>query len=963
MSVEFDPYHEWLQVRGDERPPNHYSLLGLRLFEEDEEKIDAAYRERYGLVRKYQVGERSAFALQLVTELSKAHDCLTAEKSKAQYDEELRASGVDAVEDETEKEEAEALPTLTPKTTVPSGAPSQSAAGPPQPIQRVDAVWYLKTSEGLRFGPMTREELDHQVRQGSVTADCQVMREGWPQPKWAHEVYTQLTAVAVTPSQAAPVSLSAFETKPKKSLAPVIGIAAGAVVLIGIIIGVVIAMGKKDDPTEIVSEKKPKSRSRVIRSTGPRDGQRDGKKSTTKTVTTQAPTLTGSADDWQVQSKFYRNKAHALSRSGRWLALAGMDGRIRVWNTADRSFVQTLTNEEEEPVTQLAFTGDEQTLFAARGVNVERWDWVAAKLQETIEPPRVMQGDERVVTLCVSPDASRLMVGYRREAHYLDLTKSNKDLGGPQYSNDLMGQAVHHPRQQEIFAATTQGASRGFLSGGRFKTELMDVPRPVTSVQVDRTGGRLLAAGQGQLVLWHVARRRVVQTFKVDRIPQYTLAFSADGRRAFVGAADGKIRRFDLTTGGELYAINIGMQVYHLSVHPDGKTMVCTSPVDVQLLNRGPGSQQLVRNKNINTPETAFASHFPDRGAPKVAVETKKSSTLPETTKKKDDPPKPTTPHWHLMTKLENPGTVGTYCVEFHPQRAKTLYSGHDRALLEWNLDSKKAKPLVPGAQRVRSIAIDATASHLAFSNAATVRLLDLTTGDTKSVPSARSTTSLEFGPSGEYLIGKESGNTIRVWDITKDVAAAKFQGHPTVAHRVVAHPKSNHLVVVGVDNRLRVFELGGKSAGTIVADDDVKMFDIDFNHDATLVAAAGLDKLLIWKQDGSLARSIPRPTASSRFQAIACHPNRNTMAAVINGDRRVRVWNMDDGKLIAELAGPAGPVTSVAFSPDGTLLAAGSHGAAITVWKFGLPTASMSRRPSAATVAAADAKTSRDRK
>ncbi|MFK0203400.1 WD40 repeat domain-containing protein [Streptomyces lavendulae] len=45
-------------------------------------------------------------------------------------------------------------------------------------------------------------------------------------------------------------------------------------------------------------------------------------------------------------------------------------------------------------------------------------------------------------------------------------------------------------------------------------------------------------------------------------------------------------------------------------------------------------------------------------------------------------------------------------------------------------------------------------------------------------------------------------------------------------------------------------------------------------------------------------------------------------------------MWDVADRKAITTLAGHTGSVWSVAFSPDGTLLAAGGSNNTIQVWK-----------------------------
>ncbi|MCA9222672.1 MAG: hypothetical protein KDA71_20240 [Planctomycetales bacterium] len=87
--MEFDPYRQWLRITDEERPPNHYALLGLSLFESDHERIRDAFYKRYEEVRRYQVGEHGDAAVELLEELSHAYRELTSPSDKAAYDEQF----------------------------------------------------------------------------------------------------------------------------------------------------------------------------------------------------------------------------------------------------------------------------------------------------------------------------------------------------------------------------------------------------------------------------------------------------------------------------------------------------------------------------------------------------------------------------------------------------------------------------------------------------------------------------------------------------------------------------------------------------------------------------------------------------------------------------------------------------------------------------------------------------------
>ena len=72
---EIDVYKEWLGIPEGDRPPNHYTLLRLVLFEDDIEKIRGNYRKLNGHVRRYATGQYLKQSQDLLNELAKAMLC------------------------------------------------------------------------------------------------------------------------------------------------------------------------------------------------------------------------------------------------------------------------------------------------------------------------------------------------------------------------------------------------------------------------------------------------------------------------------------------------------------------------------------------------------------------------------------------------------------------------------------------------------------------------------------------------------------------------------------------------------------------------------------------------------------------------------------------------------------------------------------------------------------------------
>jgi len=87
--AEIDVYKEWLGIPEGTRPPDHYTLLRLRQFEDDIEKIRTNYRKLNAHVRKYSTGQYLLRSQELLNEMARAMLCLTDPDGKREYDQSL----------------------------------------------------------------------------------------------------------------------------------------------------------------------------------------------------------------------------------------------------------------------------------------------------------------------------------------------------------------------------------------------------------------------------------------------------------------------------------------------------------------------------------------------------------------------------------------------------------------------------------------------------------------------------------------------------------------------------------------------------------------------------------------------------------------------------------------------------------------------------------------------------------
>ncbi len=90
MPEAFDAYFKWLGIDPEDQPPNHYRLLGIKLFQSDPDVIANSADKQMAHIRSFQTGQYSALSQKILNEIAAARICLLNAAKKAKYDEQLR---------------------------------------------------------------------------------------------------------------------------------------------------------------------------------------------------------------------------------------------------------------------------------------------------------------------------------------------------------------------------------------------------------------------------------------------------------------------------------------------------------------------------------------------------------------------------------------------------------------------------------------------------------------------------------------------------------------------------------------------------------------------------------------------------------------------------------------------------------------------------------------------------------
>ncbi|BAY78770.1 WD-40 repeat-containing protein [Nostoc linckia NIES-25] len=187
----------------------------------------------------------------------------------------------------------------------------------------------------------------------------------------------------------------------------------------------------------------------------------------------------------------------------------------------------------------------------------------------------------------------------------------------------------------------------------------------------------------------------------------------------------------------------------------------------------------------------------------------------------------------------------------------------------------------------------------------------------------------LAFSPSGDTLFSASWDGTVKLWKLRNPLLTI-LRGH-TAGIWGIAFSADGQLIASSSPKETILWRKDGTSYRRLKGPSPL-FSSVAISPDSQTIATVGADQLIkLWRKDGTLLHNLKGHQGN--IKQVAFSPD-GSMLASSSSDRTVRLWRID-GTEIATFKGHTAGTWGVAFSPDGSTLASSSGDKTVKLWRL----------------------------
>ena len=584
----------------------------------------------------------------------------------------------------------------------------------------------------------------------------------------------------------------------------------------------------------------------------------------------------------------------------------------------------------------------------------------------------VQTGSEGVYGMAVTSDGKILATGGLGTTLKIWDAVKGRELRSIATESDWTFSVAFSP-DGKIVANASAGNGPGFIelwdvaTGSKLRTLRGHTDR-VLAVAFAHNGDYLVSGSMDKTVkIWDVASGREIRTLNQSR-DVWSVAVARDGQTIACGDGENKIRLWDLNKGKKLRTLegHTGF-VPSVAFSPDG-TLLASGSVDTTIKLWDVAKGKLVRTLQGHSKSVNSVSFSPDG-------KTLASGSFDTTVKLWD-----LSSGREIRTLKGDPITIQSVIFSADGR----LFSAGLSALIKvW--DSKSGNELLNlsrSADHFESITFTRDGRKLFSGGGANALDKNLSTRVTKlwgasigkefrTLPGQTSiVTTVASSPDGKMLASAGWDKVIRLWNAETGAELRALTGHQNTINAITFSPDSRFLIsasggpiksvtgepIAGAsdDNTIRIWDAQtGREIRKIEAH-SLPIFAMAMSPDGKTVASAAnygaakvagkelinrlenlreLSRIRLWDiASGRALGSLGDASFDQPIMTLAFSPD-GRMLACGGYDKQITLWSISSGVRLNTLKGHTSSVDAIAFSPDGRLLASGSQDRSIKLW------------------------------